>query len=116
MSKLMENASPDDDILYSMNSDISDTNSDEAEDDSVSVESDLSCESADDEGVTTNISEFESWSGKILKCNLPFYDGELKLSTDFESKIPRNASPIVFFSFIFYTKISFLHSGSIELV
>jgi hypothetical protein len=109
MSKLMENASPDDDILYSMNSDISDTNSDEAEDDSVSVESDLSCESADDEGVTTNISE-------LLKCNLPFYDGELKLSTDFESKIPRNASPIVFFSFIFYTKISFLHSGSIELV
>ncbi|CAF4167125.1 unnamed protein product, partial [Rotaria sordida] len=97
----MENDSSDDDILYSMNSDISDINSDEAEDDSVSGESDLSCESVDDESVTTNISQFESWSGKTLKCNLPFYDGELKLSTDFESKIPRNASPIDFFRLYF---------------
>jgi hypothetical protein len=91
----MENDSSDDDILYSINSDMSDIDSDETENDSVSGES------TDDESVTTNISQFESWSGKIFKSNLPYYDGELKLSTDFESKIPRNASPIDFFLLYF---------------
>ncbi len=101
MSKLMLNDSSDDDILYSINSDISDNDSDEAEDDSVSGESDLPYESADDDGVMTNKKEHEYWSGKKLKCNLSYYDGKLKLSSDFESKISRNASPMEFFQLFF---------------
>lgn len=101
MPKLMENDSSDDDILYSVNSDISDIDNNEVEDDSVSGESDLSCESVEDEGVTMNTRQDEAWSGKELKSNLPYFDGELKLSTDFESKISRNASQIDFFQLYF---------------
>jgi hypothetical protein len=56
----MLNDSSDDDILYSINSDISDNDSNEAEDDGVSGESDLSYESADDDGVMTNEKKYES--------------------------------------------------------
>jgi len=101
MSKLMENDSSDDDILYSINSDMSDIDSDRVEDGSISGESDLSCDSAEDEGGTTNVGQFESWSGKKLRPNIPYYDGELKLANDFESKIPRNSSPIDFFRLYF---------------
>ncbi|CAF1351956.1 unnamed protein product [Rotaria sordida] len=78
ISKITENDSSDDDILYSMNSDISDIGSDDVGEDSVNCESDVFCESADDEGVTKKMRQYESWLRKKLKSNLPFYDGELK--------------------------------------
>ena len=37
----------------------------------------------------------------MLKCTLPNYNGELKLSSDFESNVPRNPSPMDFFQLYF---------------
>ncbi|CAF3005883.1 unnamed protein product [Rotaria sp. Silwood2] len=64
MSKVTENESSDDDALYSINSDLSDIDSDDIEEDNIS--------------------------------------GELKLSNNFESKIPQNSPPIAFF-LLYYT-------------
>ena len=97
----MEDDSPDDDILYSINPDVSNTDSDEVENDGVNGESDPPCESADDECISTNNKHHEDWSEKLLKSNLPFYDSILKLSPDFESKLPRNATPTDFFQLYF---------------
>ncbi|CAF2868970.1 unnamed protein product [Rotaria sp. Silwood2] len=97
MSKITETDSSDDDILYSIKSDISDIDSNDVEKDNVSCDSDVSCESADNEGVTTNTRQYESWSEKKLKSNLPYYDDKLKLSNDFKSNISLNATPIDFF-------------------
>ena len=93
----MESDSSDDDILYSINSDVSGVDSDESMDNLSSG----SADDDDDERITTNTSQLESWSGKAFKTNLPCYDGELKLSTAFESAIPRNASPMDFFLLFF---------------
>ncbi|CAF4025368.1 unnamed protein product, partial [Rotaria sp. Silwood1] len=65
-------------------------------------ESKLSSEEGDDEGNTAVLEQEESWSGKTLKSNLPYYDGKLKLSNNFESKIPPNSSPIDFFCYIIH--------------
>jgi len=97
MSKVPEHGSSDDDALYSINSDF---DSDDIEEGSENDESKLSSEEADDEGNTADLEQEESWSGKILKFNLPYYDGKLKLSNNFESKIPPNSSPIDFFCYI----------------
>ena len=101
----MENDSSDDDILYLINSDISDIDSDEVENDGVNDESDPPCGSADGECVSTNNKHHEDWSGKSLKSNLPFYDSILKLSSDFESKLPRNAIPMDFFQSYFISEL-----------
>ncbi|CAF1024574.1 unnamed protein product [Didymodactylos carnosus] len=101
MSHLVESDSSDEDVLYSMNSDTSDADSNDVEEESVSGESERSRESSDDEGVTMIAAQLESWSGKVLKPNLPYYDGELKLSNDFESKMPANLSPMDFFQLYF---------------
>ncbi|CAF4457133.1 unnamed protein product, partial [Didymodactylos carnosus] len=100
MSHLVESDASDEDVLYSMNSDTSDADSNNVEE-SVSGESERSQESSDDEGVTMIAAQLESWSGKVLKPNLPYYDGELKLSNDLESKMPANPSPMDFFQLYF---------------
>ncbi|CAF2070829.1 unnamed protein product [Rotaria magnacalcarata] len=66
MSKLMENDSSGDDMLYSINSDISDIDSDEVKRDSLNDESDSPCESSDDECTTIII-----WISveSTAKCN-----------------------------------------------
>jgi hypothetical protein len=78
MSHLVESDSSDEDILYAINSNTTDVDSDDVEEKSVSGESDLSQESSDDEGVKINTAQPDSWSGTVLKTNLPYYDGELK--------------------------------------
>ncbi|CAF3976577.1 unnamed protein product, partial [Rotaria magnacalcarata] len=78
MSKLMENDGSDDDILYSINSDISNIDSDEVKNDTVNDASDSPCESSDDECVSTNNKHHEDWSGESLKSNLPSYNSKLQ--------------------------------------
>jgi hypothetical protein len=95
MSKVVQSDSSHDEILYSINSDISDIDSDDTEED------DGNSESSDDERATPNGSQCESWSGRLLKSALPYYNGELKLSLDFESKVSRNPSPIEYFMLFF---------------
>ena len=95
MSKLVQSDSSDDEILYSINSDVSDIDSDDTDED------DGTSGSSDDERATLNGSQCESWSGKLLKSALPYYDGELKLSLDFESEISRNPSPVEYFMLFF---------------
>ncbi|CAF5127627.1 unnamed protein product [Rotaria sp. Silwood1] len=102
MSKVTEKDSSDDDTLYSINSDLSNIDSDDIEKDSENGESDLSSEEVDDEDNMTDLKQQESWSGKVLKSDLPYYDGKLKLSNNFESKIPPNSSPIDFFCYIIH--------------
>lgn len=98
-SKVPQHDSSDDDALYWINSDF---DSDDIEEGSENDESELSFEEAGDEGNTADLKQEESWSGKILKSNLPYYDGKLKLSNNFESKIPPNSSPIDFFNYIIH--------------
>ncbi|CAF2002018.1 unnamed protein product [Rotaria magnacalcarata] len=88
----MENDSSDDDILYSINSDISDIDSDEVKNDSVNDESDSPCKSSDDECVSTNNKNHEAWSGESLKSNLPSYDSKLQLLPEFQSNLGTTAS------------------------
>ncbi|CAF4017280.1 unnamed protein product, partial [Rotaria magnacalcarata] len=73
-SKVTETNSSDD-VVYSIDSDLSDIDMDN------NVERDI-----------PNIQQQESWSGKKLTSNMPYYEGESELSNDFESKIPRNPS------------------------
>ena len=68
---------------------------------SLSGELNLSSEADDNSSVMNNKQHHESWSGNVLKCNLSYYGGELKLSIDSKCKIPRNASPIDFFPLYF---------------
>ena len=68
---------------------------------SLSGELNLSSKADDNNSVMNNKQHHESWSGNVLKCNLPYYGGELKLSIDSKSKIPRKASPIDFFRLYF---------------
>ncbi|CAF4348548.1 unnamed protein product, partial [Rotaria magnacalcarata] len=74
-------------ILYSINSDISDIDSDEVKNDSVNDESDSPCKSSDDECVSTNNKNQEAWSGESLKSNLPSYDSKLQLLPEFQSNL-----------------------------
>ncbi|CAF1481494.1 unnamed protein product [Rotaria magnacalcarata] len=83
-SKVTETNSSDD-VVYSIDSDLSDIDMDN------NVERDI-----------PNIQQQESWSGKKLTSNMPYYEGESELSNDFESKIPRNPSSSHFF-LLYYT-------------
>ena len=96
-----DSSDSDDNILYSINSDLSAIDSSDIEQNSPDGELDLSSEADDSSSVMNNMQHHESWSGNVLKCNLPYYDGGLKLSIDSKSKIPRNASPIDFFRLYF---------------
>ena len=110
MSNLVNDDSSDDDMLYTINSDLSES------DDGDIGEDIESSQSSDDTSDTTNGNQYESWSGKIFKPSLPHYDGALKLSADVESKMPRNPTVIDFFSIILNIRINFLYSGSIKFV
>ncbi|CAF1210943.1 unnamed protein product [Rotaria magnacalcarata] len=101
MSKLMENESSDDDIFYSINSDISDIDSDEVKNDCVNDESDSPCESSDDESVSTNNKHHEDWSGESLKSNLSSYDSKLQLLPGFQSNLLQNPTPMDYFQLYF---------------
>ncbi|CAF4175191.1 unnamed protein product [Rotaria magnacalcarata] len=94
MSKLMENDGSDDDMLYSVNSDISNIDSDEVKNDTVNDASDSPCESSDDECVSTNNKHHEDWSGESLKSNLPSYNSKLQLLPGFQSNLLQNATPM----------------------
>lgn len=102
MSKVTEKdcSDSDDGALYSINSDLSSIYSDLTEQDSEDSESDLFSEEVGDDSNIMDSKQQESWSGKMLKTNLPYYIGKLKLSNNFESKIPPNSSPIDFFCYI----------------
>ncbi|CAF4025616.1 unnamed protein product [Rotaria magnacalcarata] len=76
----MENDSSGDDMLYSINSDISDIDSDEVKRDSLNDESDS-----------------PYWSGESLKSNLPSYDSRLQLLSGFQSNLLQNATPMNYF-------------------
>ena len=104
--RVKDSSDSDDNILYSINSDSSAIDSSDIEGNSLSDELDLSSEADDNSNVMNNKQRHESWSGNVLKCNLPCYDGELKLSIDSKSKIPRNASPIDFFRLYFTPKFA----------
>ena len=99
--RVKDSSDSDDNILYSINSDSSSIHSSDIEGNSLSGELNLSSEADDNSSVMNNKQHDESWSGNVLKCSLPYYGGELKLSIDSKSKIPRNASPIDFFRLYF---------------
>ena len=114
MSKVTEQDSSDlnDGMFYSNNSDLGSIYSGTIEKDSENSKSDLFSEEVDERD-TTNLKQEESWLGKRLKSNLSHYDGKLKLSNNFESKIPQHSSSIDFFA-VLYIRINFLYCCSIK--
>lgn len=73
--QLKNNSSDDDDVLYTLGSDVSDSDSDQS---SIDGDNDAMCQLNDDVGTTNDMKQHETWSGTQLRPNLAYCDGKLK--------------------------------------
>lgn len=99
--------SSDDGTLYQIDDDDLDDDGDEGmmETSSEDDQSSMSTEVEENDDVLLDSMAEESWSGENLTCDLPYYEGKLKMSPDFEQQLPRYPSPIDFFRLYFTSEL-----------